>query len=130
MMRVTPQGLVPVSDRDAMRLADYPTGAEVEVSFHRKLSHKQLALFWSVLDDVLPSTDYLDSKLLAAALKVRLRYVESFWSIGGGLHIQAKSLSDMSKEEFSAFFDAAMQVLATEVVPGLDIDSVVRGKAA
>lgn len=127
LMQVTPQGtLAPVAAWDAELIGGYPIGSEVEVTFHAAKSEKQARLFWVILGRVLDSTDYPTAEALATALKIRLKHVETVSLIGGGLHVEPKSIRHMDRQEFSQFFDAAMDVLATEVIPGLDVEALIQ----
>jgi hypothetical protein len=123
--RVTERGLVPVTGWDEELLAKYPLGAEVEATIHQPKSEKQVRLWWVLLNKIVGSTDYLSAEDLATALKIRLRLVDSVSLIGGGMHVMPKSIRDLSKEEFAAFFDASLQVIAEEVVPSLDVDALI-----
>lgn len=126
IMRVTPQRtLAPVSAWDEELIERYAVGSDVEVTIHQTKSEKQARLFWSVLGKVLDSTDYPTTEALATALKIRLKHVNTVSLIGGGIHVQPKSIREMGGDEFGNFFDAAMDVLASEVIPGLDIEAVV-----
>lgn len=122
---VTPTGLVPQSAYDAEMLGKYPTGAVVEAVLHEPKSEKQTRLFWRALGIVVDNTDrYGSSEDLCSALKLRLGYVDTFALIGGGLHATPRSTKTMNRAEFSDFFDRAMEVIAAEVIPGLDIKAL------
>lgn len=126
MMRVVQHGLSPSTAYDAEQVARFAIGSEVEVTFSQARSDKQMRLFWVVLGKVVECTDYPNAEALAKALKIATKHVDSVSLIGGGLHVEPKSMRDMDREEFSRFFDAAMLVLATDVIPGLDVDALIR----
>lgn len=126
IMRVTAQGmLAPVSAWDAEVIGRYAVGSDVECSFHQTRSDRQSRLFWSILGKVVDSTDYPTAEALATALKIRLKHVDTVTLIGGGLHVEPKSMRDMGREEFTNFFDAAMDVIGNEVIPGFDVWALV-----
>lgn len=126
LLRVTRRGLEPVTPYDGELLSRYPVESDVEATLTQPKSEGQFRLFWVVLGRVLECTDYLSTEDLATALKVRLRKVEAVTLIGGGMHVIPRSFRDFERQEFAEFFDAAMDVLASEVVPGLDIELLIR----
>jgi len=124
---VTPQGLVPTTSYDAEMINRYKIGSTVEVMVHQPRNMKQSRLFWATIGKVVDNQDeFPTSEALAKALKIRLRYVDSFKLLGGGLHVEPKSMRDMEEDEFSRFMDQSWLVISTEVIPGLDIDALVR----
>lgn len=118
--------LKPETSYDAEVLGRYANGAVVEVVLHEPQSEQQARLLWRVLSIVADNSDYANAEALMTALKVRLRHVDSVSLIGGGLHLIPRSLKDFDKAGLSRFFDQAMTVIADEVIPGLDVDRLVK----
>lgn len=125
MLRRERRGFVPCTSFDAEQVDRYAIGSVVEASLHQPRSEKASRLFWVVLGKVLENTEYPTTEALATALKIRLGHVHAVTLIGGGMHFEPKSFRDFDRDEFKQFFDRAMDVLATEVIPGLDIQAVI-----
>lgn len=126
-LRVTSQGLVPTSSYDAEMLAAYPFGTVVEAEVHQPRSPKQERLLRRIVGIVAHNTDkYASGHELMEALKVRLGWTHQVSLIGGGLHFHARSLSEMQGHQLNEFFDLAVQVMCSEVIPGMDARALIR----
>jgi hypothetical protein len=106
----------------------YKPGQEVEVSFHARKSRQKEKFFWVKVGEILPNTDYPDGHSLVQAAKVRLNYVNSVQLIGHkdappSFLLEPRKLSIFDKQEFDEFFERFWQLIATEVIPGLDLKS-------
>jgi hypothetical protein len=137
MPRVTEPRLIMVVTKDGMRprdrvdgdaLSDYPIGSQVEVTLYAEKSAAQLRLFWAILRHVLPNTDFVATDALKDRLMVRAGFVKSFTTLGGGQTVEPHpgSVREMDAPTFQAFFERSMEILATEIVPGLEIERVKR----
>ena len=125
-LRVTQRGLVPASGADAEVLGRYANGVIVEAILHEPKSEPQARLLWRILSIVADNSDYASAEALMTALKVKLQHVDSITLIGGGMLLNPRSLKDFDREGLSRFFDQAMAVIADEVIPGLDVDRLVK----
>jgi hypothetical protein len=123
-MIVTGQGLAPRDRHDGELLSRYPVGSEVSVEVRREPNPAFLKLLWAVVNDVYPSTDWPTADALMTWLKVRARHVESFTTMGGGLHINPRSLSTFDHDDLVDFGGAAFGIIAAEW--GIDVDRLAR----
>jgi hypothetical protein len=126
-LRVTTVGLVPCSAYDAEQIARFGMGSTVEAILHEPQSEKQARLLWRIVGIVADNTDdYPNADALMLALKIRLAHADSVSLLGGGLHLNPRSLKELDREGLSRFFDRAMEVISSEVIPGLDIKKLVK----
>lgn len=125
-LRVTPRGLVPVSSYDAEVIGRYPHGAVVEAILHEPKSEPQARLLWRILGIVADNSDHPNAEALMTALKLKIGHFESISLLGGGYHLQPKSLKDFDKAGLSTFFDECMRVISEEVIPGIEIDRLIK----
>jgi len=124
---VTPRGFEPATQWDAEIHGRYKIGRRVEASLSDPRSMQQERLLWRILGIVVGNQDvYPTAQALMTALKIALAHVDSVMLIGGGVHVEPRSLTDFDSDEFNRFFDEALRVIATEVIPGLDIDALVK----
>lgn len=123
MMRRTPQGLCPAAPFDLERLDRYGIGATVEVRIMQRRSLPQQRLYWSILACVVENTDeWPTSEHLHEALKLHLGYTQPLRTIDGRTTWRADStaFAAMDAAEFRAFFDRAMGLISSEILPGVD----------
>lgn len=124
-LRVVRGGFEPASAYDAEMHEGLRLGAEVEATIHERKSDQQARLFWRTLGIVAQNQDvYPDKESLCQALKIALGHVNAVTLIGGGVHVDPRSLSDFDRDGFSRFFDQSMALIAEEVIPGLDIETL------
>jgi hypothetical protein len=127
-MRVTETGLVPAEPYAGELLSRHARGAEVEVTIFEKPNPAYGRLLWSVVGDVFPSTEWPTADALMTWLKVRQRHIDGFVTMGGGVQVHPRSLTTFEAQELVEFGMASMTVLSTEVVPGLDIDRLLKSR--
>lgn len=88
------------------------------VKHHRKL-FALLSLVWenTSLQDRFPTKDNL-----LDALKHELGYVETFATVNGDILFKPKSIAfeSMAQDKFEEFYDAAVEIIVTQLVPGLN----------
>lgn len=129
IMRRRGQSLVPVSNMDAEALEEFPEGRDLTVTITRVRSHKQHRFFWALLQKICVNSEtYSTPAKLLLWLKVRLGYVEEVRFHNETVWWVAKSTSfnAMSQDEFKKFFDAALDVIVTEVIPDLNTRHLIR----
>lgn len=123
-MIVTGEGLRPRDRYDGELLSRYPVGSEVSVEVRREPNPAFLKLLWAVVGDVYPNTDWPTADALMTYLKTVLRHVDTWTTMGGGLHITPRSLSTFEHDELLDFGGAAFGIIATEF--GIDVDKLAR----
>lgn len=121
--------LVPCSLADEEALMDYAENKQLTVTLARTRSSRQHRFFWALLQKVCHNHDvYRRPEQLLVWLKIRLGYVEEVRLHEDQVWWQTKSISfnSMGQDEFRKFFDAAVDCIVTEVIPGLDRDDLIR----
>lgn len=129
MMRRMGLHLLPCSAVDEEALGEFPEGRDLTVTVTRNRSHKQHRFFWALLKKICENHEtYNRPEQLLLWLKIRLGYVEEVRFHNEQVWWVAKSTSfnSMGQEEFKKFFDAALDVIVSEVIPGLNADHLVR----
>lgn len=127
LMRVTRSGLEPVSRIDAEIIDRYRQGDELEVTLYAPKSPPQVRLFWAILAAILPNQErFATTRDLADALLTECGfYREAVVSFNGDVTTFPRSIRDLDKKEFNAFFDAAMIKISEHIIPGFDIESTI-----
>ena len=128
IMRRQGPKLVPVSQVDENALEGFPEGKDLNVTVARNRSPRQHRFFWALLQKVCENHDtYRRAEQLLLWLKIRLGYVEEVKFHNGEMWWTAQSISfgAMDQIEFKSFFNAALDVIASEVIPGLNSDELI-----
>ena len=112
--------LVPVTEWDRDRLLDVPEGKDLSIKISRTRSARQHRLFWALMQIVVDNHPfYIRGEQLVEWLKVRLGYVDEIMFHDGSMMTKVSSISftSMGQDEFQKFFNLALHVIITEVVP-------------
>jgi hypothetical protein len=112
--------LVPVTEWDRERLLDVPEGRDLSIRISRTRSARQHRLFWALMQIVVDNHPfYMRGEQLVEWLKVRLGYVDEIMFHDGNMMTKVSSISftSMGQDEFQKFFNLALQVIVTEVMP-------------
>ncbi|CAB5220037.1 Protein of unknown function DUF1367 [uncultured Caudovirales phage] len=112
--------LVPVTEWDRDRLLDVPEGKDLSIRISRTRSARQHRLFWALMQIVVDNHPfYMRGEQLVEWLKVRLGYVDEIMFHDGSMMTKVSSISftSMGQDEFQKFFNLALHVIITEVVP-------------
>lgn len=115
--------LVPCSLTDEDALRDLPEGRDLTVTVTRSRRPKHHRFFMALLKKVCENHEtYKRPEQLLLWLKIRLGYVEEVRFHDDKIWWVAKSVSfhAMGQDDFKQFFDAALDVIVSEVIPGLD----------
>lgn len=119
--------LVPCDERAAEQLAKVPLGEVVAVQVKRGRSLPQHRLLWSVLQHVAEATEWETAERLLVAIKIRLgRY--DLMKLPSGKCVPVPdsiSFSAMGQDAFQRFFDEALRLICSEVLPGYDPDALI-----
>ncbi len=118
--------LIPADDRAADAIGRMPEGEAIGVRIMRKRSLPQHNLFWAVLDHVARATKFENAGRLLVALKIRLgRYDLLAMPNGRVVPVpQSISFGEMTQDEFQQFFDEAISLICSEVLPGTDSEAL------
>jgi hypothetical protein len=120
ILRRSGDKLVPVTEWDREALLEIPEGRDLTVKVSRTRSAKQHRLFWALMQIVVDNHPfYLRSEQLVEWLKIRLGYVDEIMFHDGSIMTKVSSISfaAMGQEGFQKFFNLALYVIITEVVP-------------
>lgn len=127
-MRRVGSKLVPCALLDEESLDEFPEGKDLTVTITRSRSQKHHRFFYGLMQKICANHDtYRRPDQLLLWLKIRLGYVEEVRFHNDKVWWVAKSISfnSMGQDEFRKFFDAALDVIVTEVIPNLDTDHLI-----
>ncbi len=115
ILRRTNHGLAPLNGFDADRLAEYPFGADLEVTIKCRRSIPQLRAYWVMLQRVVDATgSYPTAEHLHEALKLEMGYTKPIRRFNGKTELVPDSvaISAMDAATFQLFFTAAEAKIA------------------
>ena len=111
--------LLPITKYDAQRMEDFKEGSFFNLTSTGKRSNPHHNLYWGVLRDVCKTTQRWPTEHhLHSELKWACGYVKMRWNSLASAHMRVMdsiSFDDMSQQEFSNYFELAMQKL-TEAI--------------
>jgi hypothetical protein len=114
--------LVPCSNADEEALLAFPEGKDLTAEIRRPRSTKQHRFFMGLLRLVCENSDFYNKpEQLLLWLKLRLGYVSEVKFHDGQAHWTVASISfnSMKQDEFRKFFDESVDLIVTEVLPGM-----------
>ena len=131
LLRKTMGGCEPETLEGAEYLHRIPAGTvfPADIKDPRRRSTRQHNLFFAVLHKVWENQDYYKtSEALRHALLVRLGYVDHYaFKDGTALAVpHSMSFAKMEQAEFSKLMDEALTFLTTEVIPGMNRETLMR----
>lgn len=129
MLRRVPAGLAPLSEYDHERLSKVPLWADVRAELTMPRSLPRHRFYWVCLGLVVENTErWRTAEDLHTAIKVKLGYVEDFLLIDGSVLIRPRSTDFEAMDElaFREYMEAAFMIIATDILPGVDIDALKR----
>lgn len=116
--------LRPVDDIAQAMMRDIKDGEHVKLAVpKRPRNPRRHALYWALLTLVVRNTDHWPSaEALHFAMKIRMGLVDEIASVNGEIILRPKSTSFSSMDEatFAAFLNRVVDVICTEIMPGLD----------
>ena len=121
--------LHPCSQADEDALKEFAEGKDLSCTLTRPRSSRQHRFFWALLQKICHNHEvYQRPEQLLLWLKIRLGYVEEVRFHGDQTWWVAKSISfnSMGQDEFRKFFDAAIDCIVAEIIPGMDRDDLIR----
>ena len=129
IMRRSGDRLVPVAEWERERLLEIPEGRDLTVKITRTRSAKQHRLFWALMQLVVTNHPYyVRAEQLVEWMKIRLGYVEEVMFHDGQMLTKVSSISfgSMGQDAFQKFFNMALDIITTEVLPETDRDDLLR----
>lgn len=116
------RGLSAVTAHDSELLSSIPFGREFTATLTQKRSQRQNRFYWGLLGKIVDNHPfYRDSKPLHLWIKKRLGYVEKIIFHDGTMseEVSSTAFDKMDGFEFRPFMDQALEVLCSEVLPGV-----------
>lgn len=111
--------LVPADAHAEELLSSVKDGREILVSVRKARSVRQHRMFFALLATVVANTDDFQTvEELLDAVKIATGHVERRMTIDGAVYLAPKSINfaSMQQDDFRAFFDRAVFLLATRVL--------------
>ncbi|MEI9428650.1 DUF1367 family protein [Mesorhizobium sp. Cs1299R1N3] len=127
MLRRVPAGFVPLTAYDHEMIERVPMFADVRAAISMPRSLPRHRFYWVLLGIVAENQDrWRTAEDLHTAIKVKLGYIEDFVLIDGSLLIRPRSTNfdSMDELEFQEYLEAALAVISTDIIPGLDIKAL------
>lgn len=121
--------LVPCAAVDEEALSAFPEDKDLSITIKRARSYRQHKFFFALLQKICENNDtYKTPEQLLIFLKVRLGYVEQVAFHDETVWWTTKSISfgTMGQDEFQKFFNASLDVIVAEIIPGLDREDIIR----
>ena len=122
-------GLSPVDDWDREKLSQFAVGEYVRVELKKPRNPRHHRLFFAMLNVVhrnLPEElqeQYPTVERLRKAITFEAGWFDETVGLDGQVFLTPRSIAweNMDQIEFSRYFDEAMQVITTRVLPGVDV---------
>jgi len=119
--------LEPFANYDREKFAEFPTGKVLRANIAQQRSQPRHRLYRVVLRQVVKNTDLFTSEdSLHKTLLLGCGVIEPVLTVSGEIiMIPSSTAFDAMKEEpFKAYFDQAMTIISTNIIPGIDIDEL------
>ena len=115
-------GLIPSDPITADLVSKLPFGATIKAKVSKPRNPKHHAKIWALMTKVVEAgAPFPTAESLMFYIKVRTGHCDMVQGIRGHKFPMPRSISfaAMDQTAFSAFYDAAVKVICTEVLPGL-----------
>lgn len=121
ILRVTPTGYEPADDEAKAQHAKLIWGDLIAARIWRSRSLPMQRLYWGILSHVGEASEWETAERLHKHLKLRLGYFEPM-SVGNTIVpvLDSTAFDMMTQDEFNAYFDQALRVICSEIIPGTD----------
>jgi hypothetical protein len=126
--------LWPAGDDDRVALGRLDSRKPVKAKLSMARNLRRLRLYWAVINRVAenhPFYSLAGSDPLHEYIKMRLGLVDCVVYHDGSTRLKPRSiaLDAMQETEFKTFLDRALDVICTEILPGVDRDDLMREAA-
>jgi hypothetical protein len=121
------QALVPYASYDKEMMEELPNGVPVRLQFAQPRSLPRHRLYRVVLRQVVKNSDlFATEDALHKTLLVGCGVVEPVITVDNDIIMipSSTAFDAMEEDEFKKYFDQAMQIICTKIIPGLDIDDL------
>ncbi len=122
LVEVTAQGYSPQGPWDWEVHDKWQHGTVLSAEFRQTRDPKLSSLYWVILGKVYENTQFPSARVLHKALLVECGWVDRYRTISGDEVSDPMSITDMSADEFKAYFEQAMAVIHREW--GIDVEKL------
>ncbi len=119
----------PWGNLDRALIEDLPSGKMLKARITQSRSKAQNSLYWVILGKVVDNQNSFPSAgVLHDAIKDRLGYSTKYEFPDGYVytHRGSAAFDKMDQGEYRIFFDRAMDLICSVIIPGLDLDELIR----
>lgn len=122
--------LGPSDGRSLEALKKWEIGDIVVADVRRPRNPRHNAKFWVLMQTVWESTEvqdrYASPRALAKAIELALGYFDTVKLPDGtvGYAIHSLNFESMSQEDFISFYDQAIEVICSQLIPHVDEDDI------
>ncbi len=127
IVRATPRGLVPAAAIDAETLAGIRYGTDLQAKVLRVEPSAPLRAWWALMGCVVKTDPhrFISARALSNHILLKHGLVDEEMLIGGTRHVPM-SLTAFTDQELWRLVEAAKLVISVELVPGLDIEAMMK----
>ncbi len=121
--------IVPIDAHAEEILRDIPTSDILKVKVTRPRNHKHSRKFHALLGVIFPHQDtYPTRETFRKAVHARLGYADVIHLPNDKFMVEAKSIAfdKMKQDEFEEFYDRAIELITTVILPGINREDVNR----
>lgn len=121
--------LRPYAPYDHEMMQRLPVGTPVRLQFAQPRSLPRHRLYWVVLRLVIKNSEvFATEEALHKVLLVGCGVTEPFLDLDGNISLipSSTAFDKMSEEEFKAYFDRAMEIIETKIIPGVSLQLLLR----
>lgn len=125
--------LQPHANYDREMLDGLQNGETIRIQISRYRSQPRHRLYWVILRQVVKNTNFFTSeKNLHHTLLVGCGVVEPVMSPDGDITFMPSSTAfdAMDEDDFKPYFDRAMEIITTKIMPGVDLDLLLKESKA
>ncbi len=124
ILRVTPRGIIPASSIDAETLSGLRFDSTLEARMLKAPPSKALRAWWELMGAVVKADpQWVSGRALSNAILLQCGLYEAELLIGGERR-EPMSLRSFSELELFRLFEIAKFVISSEIIPGVDIESL------
>lgn len=124
MMKRVPQGLIANNRHSQEQLDALEIGRVYRVKISKPRNVRMHRLYWALCGAVAEQLDK-PSELISQLIKIRAGHVDLVRTVQGEVQIpKSISFAKMDQTQFRDFFDKAIEVVCSDILPGVDSDDL------
>lgn len=127
ILRVVARGIVPATALDAEILAGMRVGSDLQARILRAEPSKALRAWWALCNALvkLDPQRFISGRAVSNWILLKHHLIEEEQLIGGHREVPM-SLTSFTEQELWRLVEAAKLVIAVELVPGLDVEELMK----